>query len=175
MLYPENFYGFPDIPFHVHLGMTFSRRVDDGPPVVTLPALDRHAGADGRQSASAVYTLGEVACGVQACDDLLVHTLYEADTTVPLVLTRRIVFRPLAPAYGELRSRTRGADDAEAVRERLAKRRRLQLETRAVLVDEHGTVAGETHAEFYVRIMARERFEAMTGTLLSTLTGGAAA
>jgi hypothetical protein len=174
-MYPDDFYGFPEVPFHVYLGMTFTRPRPDGPAVVTAPALPGTSTAGGAQSLAAVYTVGEVACGVAVCDALLLHHTMADAATAPLVLTREVTFRPRAAAVGAIRSETWFVGDAAEARERFARARKLKVETEARLYGEDGELAGETRALFYLRLMDRGRLEAMAGTLVSTLSGQGAA
>jgi hypothetical protein len=169
--YPEDFYGFPQVPFHIHLGMRFLRPKPDGPATVVLPANPKFMHADGTQSIAAVYTVGEVAAGIAVCDALVLHAT-QADTNMtPLVLTRETHFTPGAPAVGELRSETGFVGDASAAVEKLKGSRKIKVETEARLYGEDGELAGELLVNFYVRLMPLERLRAMAGALTPRMAG----
>jgi hypothetical protein len=169
--FPADFYGFPQVPFHIHLGMTFERPRPDGPAVVTLPSSPETVGDDGLQSLAAVYTVGEVACGIAVCDALLLHAA-EADTSMtPLVLTREARFYPRTRARGEIRSETRFVGDSQEAVRRLRTARKVKVETAARLLDADGELAGEMDVFFYVRLMQLSRLEAMAGALTPRMAG----
>jgi hypothetical protein len=171
--YPPDFYGFPQVPFHIHLGMTFERERPDGPAVVTLPAAPETVADDGRGSLAAVYTVGEVACGIAVCDALLLHAA-EADTAMtPLVLTREARFRPNGRPRGAIRSETRFVGDSQAAVRRLRTSRKVKVQTAARLWDGEGELAGEMDVFFYVRLMELSRLEAMAGALTPRMAGQA--
>ena len=171
--YPADFYGFPAIPFHVHLGMTFERPDPDGPAVLTVPARPEIVDAHGLQSPAAVYTVAEVSCGVAAADALLLHQTMGGSETTALVLTRRIKFWRKGPARGAIHSDTWVAGDADAALERLLRVRKVDVETWSHVYDEHGALACEMQAFFYARLMHRDRLRAMAGPLLASMDGGA--
>ena len=171
--YPADFYGFPAIPFHVHLGMTFARPDPDGGAVLTIPAKPEIVGPGGQQSPAAVYTVAEVACGVAAADALLLHQTMGGDETTALVLTRRIAFWPKRPAYGAISSETWLVGDADAALAKLLRTRKVDVETWARVRDESGSTACEMQAIFYARLMDRSRLQAMSGPLLPSMAGGA--
>lgn len=166
--FPDGFYGFPDVPFHIHLGMRFERR-EDGSAVVTLPGQDSLLGGDGRHSLAAVYTVGEVAAGIAVCDALAAHGADAETTLMPLVLTKRAVFQPEARPGGDIRSAAEAVGDVAAAAERLRKARKAQVEVESVLRGEGGEVAGTVHVHFYVRMMLLERLEAMAGRLMPAM------
>ena len=173
--FEDEFYGFPEIPFHIHLGMTFSRPEPGGPAVVTIPASPAIVGPDRRQSICAVYTVAEVSSGIAMCDGLLLRDVTEASPGMrPLALTRECSFRPGEPAFGEIRSETWFASDPERAAEQLVTRRKVKVEARARVHADDGTLAGEMRAMFYVRLMELSRLEAMAGTLTPTLAGESA-
>ena len=173
--FDDEFYGFPEIPFHIHLGMTFARPEPGGPAVVTIPASPSVVGSDGRQSLCAVYTVAEVSSGIAMCDGLLLRDVADSAPDMrPLALTRECSFRPGQPAFGAIRSETWFASDAEQAGQQLVKRRKVKVETGARVYGEDGTLAGEMRAQFYVRLMELSRLEAMAGALTPTLAGDAA-
>jgi hypothetical protein len=174
--FDDEFYGFPEIPFHVHLGMRFTRPDPDGEAIVTLPASAELAGPGGRQSLCAVYTTAEVAGGIAMCDGLSLRDVAELDPSfVPLALTRRARFRPADEAIGDLRSHCRFATDADEARRRLRTKRKVTVDVEVEVHDERGVLAGTMLAHYYVRVMRRSNLEAMAGTLTPTMAGGAAA
>ncbi|MFL5884347.1 MAG: hypothetical protein ACJ77M_04695 [Thermoleophilaceae bacterium] len=169
--YPDDFYGFPQVPLHVHLGMRFLRERPDGPATVVLPALPEFTHEDGTQSPAAVFTIGEVAAGIAVCDALMLHATEAETEMMPLVLTRETRFTPRAPARGELRSRTGFVGDSGAAVEKLKRSRKVRVETEARLYDEHDEVVGELLVSFYVRLMPLERLKAMAGALTPRMAG----
>ena len=173
--YPEDFYGFPEVPLHIHLGMRFLRPDPAGPAVVVLPALPEIVEPDGALSAAAVFTAGEVAAGIAICDALLLHAAEAETAMIPLVLTRRTHFAPgPSRATGEISSTTT-VDDAEgAAAERLRRSRKTQVVAHAELRTAAGDVVGRSSVDFYVRLMDRGRLEAMAGALTPRLAQGAA-
>jgi acyl-coenzyme A thioesterase PaaI-like protein len=172
--FESEFYGFPEIPFHIHLGMRFHRADGDGQAVVTIPASPEFTEPGGIQSPCAVYTVAEVSSGLAMCDGLSLRALTEEVGNMrPLALTRECSFRPLAPARGEIHSETWFESDRDEALERLRKRRKVTVRAGARVIDESGTVAAEMDAKFYVRLMELERLEAMAGTLTPTISGEA--
>lgn len=172
--YPEDFYGFPQVPFHIHLGMRFLRREPDGQATVLLPPSAEFTYPDGTQSHAAVYTVGEVAAGIAVCDALLLHAAEAETSMTPLVLTRQTRFTPSAPAYGEIRSETAFVGDSGDAVERLRSSRKVNVETAAQLFGEDGKLAGELRVNFYVRLMELSRLKAMAGQLTPRMAGQSA-
>jgi hypothetical protein len=174
--FDDEFYGFPEIPFHIHLGMRFTRPDPDGEAIVTLPASAAVTGPERRQSMCAVYTTAEVAGGIAMCDGLSLRDVAELDPSfVPLALTRRARFRPGEEAIGDLTSHCRFATDADEARERLRTKRKVSVAVEVEVRDERGALAGTMLAHYYVRVMSRSNLEAMAGTLTPTMAGGATA
>lgn len=169
--YPEDFYGFPEVPLHIHLGMSFTRLRPEGPAVVGLPASPLFTGPGGRQSATAVYTVGEVAAGIAVCDALVLHVAEAETDMVPLVLTQETSFKPGAAALGELRSETSFVGDSGQAVERLKTSRKVKVKTEARVYVGDGQLAGELLVQFYVRLMTRSRLEAMAGALTPRMAG----
>lgn len=166
--YPDDFYGFRDVPFHVHLGMRFERPDPEGDAVVTLPPAPRLLNPDGTQSPAAVYTVGEVASGISLCDGLALHGGGDDDgELVPLVLTRRTEFAPAAAAArGDLRSRARFAEDADAATARLRTGRKANVEVACEILAADDEVVGNLHVYFYVRLMSLSRLESIAGQMV---------
>lgn len=164
--YPEGFYGFRDVPFHVHLGMRFERPDPAGAAVVTLPAGGPLLNPDGIQSPAAAYTVGEVASGISVCDALALHGGSEDTTLVPLVLTRRTSFTPGEEVRGELRSRARFAEDVEAAIGRLRAARKANVEVACEILAGDEAVAGAMRVYFYVRMMSLSRLESIAGQMV---------
>ncbi|HXR61558.1 MAG TPA: hypothetical protein VN732_09545 [Solirubrobacterales bacterium] len=166
--YPDDFYGFRDVPFHVHLGMRFERPDPNGDAIVTLPPAPELLNRDGTQSPAAVYTVGEVASGISLCDAL---ALYggggDDEELVPLVLTRRTEFAPApAAARGDLRSRARFAEDADAATERLRTGRKANVEVECDILAADDEVVGTLRVYFYVRLMSLSRLESIAGQMV---------
>lgn len=167
---PEDFYGFREVPFHVHLGMRFERVRPGGPAVVTLPADRRLLDSDGRHSPAAVYAVGEVASGISVCDALALHGAGAKTTLMPLVLTRRTVFDPGPAPRGAIRSSSRFVGDTAAAAERLRGSRKVNVEVECTMRGEdEAEVAGRVHVYFYVRMMELARLEAMAGKLMPAM------
>lgn len=167
--HPDDFYGFPEVPFHVHLGMRFERLGPGGPAVVTLPSQPHLVEPDGRHSAAAVYTVGEVASGIAICDALALSSPDSETKLMPLVLTRRAVFRPALPPRGDIRSRAEALGDVAAAAERLRVRRKVNIEVQCTLRGDGDDVAGRLHVYFYVRMMELGRLEAMAGEMMPAM------
>jgi hypothetical protein len=168
--FPEDFYGFPEVPLHIHLGMRFLRPDPDGDAVVEMPASPNIVDADGRHSLGAVYTVGEVAAGIAVCDALVLNAAEAETAMVPLVLTRETQFTPHARARGTIRSQTSFVGDSAEAVERLRSSRKVMVKTEARLHDDEDTLAGELIVDFYVRLMDRSRLEAMAGALTPTMS-----
>jgi hypothetical protein len=166
---PEDFYGFREVPFHVHLGMRFERARPGGPAVVALPAEPRLLDRVGRHSPAAVYLVGEVASGISVCDALALHGAGAETTLMPLVLTRRTVFTPGPAPCGEIRSSARFVGDSAAAAERLRGSRKVNVEIECAMRGQEGDVAGRVHVHFYVRMMELARLEAMAGQLMPAM------
>lgn len=171
MDFPDDFYGFPEVPFHIELGMSFSRPRPDGPASVELPADPGRVDADGVQSPAAVYTCGEVAAGIAVCDALLLHAANAETAMTPLVLTQKTRFRPGAPARGRIRSETSFAGDSSEAAERLKRSRKVKVDCEAELYGEDDALAGTMTVQFYVRLMELERLKAMAGALTPRMAG----
>ena len=167
--FPDDFYGFPEVPLHIHLGMQFLRPDPEGPATVTVPASPDFTDEDGRQSLAAVYTCGEVAAGIAVCDALVLNAAEAETAMVPLVLTRETQFTPHERARGEIRSETGFVGDSSAAVDKLRSARKVMVRTEARLYDEDDRLAGELLVDFYVRLMDRSRLEAMAGALTPTM------
>lgn len=173
--YPDDFYGFREVPFHVHLGMTFERPDPTGPALVTLPAQPHLLDADGLHSPAAIYTVGEVASGISICDALMLHAADAGTTLMPLVLTRRAVFTPVAVTGGDIRSRAVFVGDVPAATERLRRSRKVNVEVECALLGAGDGLVGRVHVYFYVRLMELRRLEAMAGMLMPAMADRARA
>jgi hypothetical protein len=167
--FPDDFYGFREVPFHVHLGMTFERPDPSGPAVVTLPAQPHLLDRRGAHSPAAAYTVGEVASGISVCDALALHGAGADTDLMPLVLTKRTVFRPATSARGDLRSRARFVGESGEAAERLRSSRKVSVEVACTVLGEGEQLAGEVHVYFYVRLMQLSRLEAMAGQLMPAM------
>jgi hypothetical protein len=164
--FPDDFYGFRDVPYHVHLGMRFERPDPAGAAVVALPPAASLLTPGGAHSPAAVFTVGEVASGISVCDILALHGAGEDTELVPLVLTRRTSFEPGAEVAGELRSRARFDDDAERAAERLRSARKANVEVGCEILGEGGAGAGRMRVYFYVRMMSLSRLETIAGQMV---------
>jgi len=171
--YPADFYGFPEVPFHVHLGMRFERSDPRGPATVTLPARHDLLADANRHSIAALYTVGEVAAGIAICDALLLGAREVTTTRVPLVLTRRAVFEPLARPRGNIRSRTMLVGDVPAALDKLRSSRKVKVEAAGAIVDDHDGVAARIRVFFYVRLMEMSSLQAIAGALIPAMVKGA--
>lgn len=169
--FPEDFYGFPDVPFHIHLQMRFSRPDPTGPAEVVLPAAPERTGVDSSQSTTAVFTVGEVAAGIAVCDALLLHATEAETSMIPLVLTRTARFRSSGAGHGEIRSQTEFVGDAGAAVAQLMRTRKVRVETVARLYGDNDDLAAEMDVGFYVRLMELSRLEAMAQTLMPRMQG----
>jgi hypothetical protein len=171
--FPEDFYGFREVPFHIHLGMRFERPEPGGRAIVTLPASADICDADGLHSPAAVYTVGEVATGIEVCDALLLHAAEAETTLMPLVLTTISRFWQRGPARGDIHAETEFVGDTGAEAQKLRENRKTKVETRARLYGDGSTLAGEMQVFFYVRLMELSRLEAMAGTLMPAMAARA--
>jgi hypothetical protein len=155
----ESFYGVPTVPFNIHLGFVFERE-HSGEPRISLPAKPEISGPDGQHSIAAVYTLGDVACAVQACDAIWPHATDKG--MIPLLLTTWARFVPHGPARGTIRAVTGLAGDLEGA---LAKgSRKATIEVTAELVGEDGAGVGEYRTRIYARLMEPSRAQALAAS-----------
>lgn len=141
---PENFYGLPELPFNLHLGLTFERSEPAGPATLRVPLHPLDGREPAEQAPGAIYTVGEVAAAVATLDSLI--------PVMPVILlTRGGRFTRLATARGGVftEARTR---DGDTVVERLRAARKLHVEADVVLRDED---TREAVAEMTVRFYAR--------------------
>jgi hypothetical protein len=155
----QNFYDFPNMPYHVHLGITFDRPDPAGPAIIEIPASEHYLMPDGTQSVAAVYTVGEVAAGIAVCDALVPYAVELG--AHPVVLTTTARFTPLAPAHGAIRAECEVVDEVETLVERLVRRRKAQLDIDARTYDEDRTLAGRSIIHFYVRLVDKEKYASM--------------
>jgi hypothetical protein len=162
------FYDFPNIPLHVHLGITFERETPDGPAICTLPADERFVWPDGHQSHSAIYTIGEVSGGVAVSDFVVPHAA--ALGLRPVILTKKATFSPLARARGSMTGECRVEGDHEAAVARMQKRFKADVDIGVTIYDAERTVVGESVLSYYVRLMDEKRLQAMAS--MSSGMGG---
>jgi hypothetical protein len=153
------FYDFPNIPLHVHLGITFEREDPDGPAICTLPASADFTGPDGRQSLAAIYTIGEVSGGVAVSDFVVPHAVQLGKR--PVILTKSATFTALEPARGSMTGVCEVVGDFEAAVARMKKRLKADVDIGVTIYDEHGTAAGRSVLSYYVRLMDEERLKKM--------------
>ncbi|MDQ3936675.1 MAG: hypothetical protein M3340_18805, partial [Actinomycetota bacterium] len=107
VIYPDDFWGAVDVPFHRRLGVRFTRPDPHSPGSVSLPASEELTGPDGRHSAAAAYAVAEMAAGIAVCECLLPHVQDRLDSELPAMLTTAGSFRERGPAAGDLRAEAR--------------------------------------------------------------------
>jgi acyl-coenzyme A thioesterase PaaI-like protein len=141
---PENFYGLPDLPFNIHLGMQFERRALGGDATLRLPLDECLLDANVSVHRSAVYTLGEVAAAVCVLDAL--------GPAMPVfLLTVAGEFRPVAPARGTVWTSAEVAGEPADWLESLRTKRKVQVAGKVSIFDEDGRVAAEMSATYLAR------------------------
>ena len=155
----EGFYAVPTVPFNVHLGIVFGRE-PSGEPRISLPPKPEISGPDGQHSVAAVYTLGDVASAVKACDAIWPRAAEMG--MIPLLLTTWARFRPHGPARGTIRAVTSLAGDLEKTM--ATGSRKATIEIAAELVGEDGAGVGEYQTRIYARLMERSRAQALAAS-----------
>lgn len=155
----ERFYDFPNIPLHVHLGITFRREDPMGPAIVKMPPNPEFMREDGTHSMAALYTIGEVSGGVAVSDEIVPHAVKLGMR--PVVLTKGAEFSPKAPARGVIRGECYVAGDYDAAIARLNKRYKVDMDIGVKIYDEDDTLAGESIIHYYVRLMDESRLKSM--------------
>jgi hypothetical protein len=158
---PENFWGFPGVPFHQRMGIEFSRD-PDGSSVVSLPGSAEVLDGDGEQSTAAVYTVAEIASALRTCDELAAEAEELPQDMYPVMLAREVRFRTLAPPRGGIAARTRFVGDSAEVVRKIEKRRKGNVTISVHITGDGGEPVGEAEIDFYVRVMSEERLLAMT-------------
>src|SRR5436190_18661395 len=162
------FYDFPNIPLHVHLGITFEREHPDGPAICTLPADERFVWPDGYQSHAAIYTIGEVSGGVAVSDFVVPHAA--AMGLRPVILTKKATFAPTARARGSMTAECEVVGDHEAAVAKMQKRFKADVDIGVTVYDEGRSAVGRCVLSYYVRLMDEERLQKMAA--LSTGMAG---
>jgi hypothetical protein len=157
------FFAFPDVPFHQHLGLEFSRH--DGAVVVALPEDAALLDGAGEQSVAAAYAVAEVAAALTACDTLAALAPAFDPELRPVVLARVGRLRERAPARGRLESRTRFVDDPVVTIGRLAARNKATVPIEVQILGGDGATVAEGRIDFYVRMMTESRLRAMTAAV----------
>jgi hypothetical protein len=154
----EGFYSVPTVPFNVHLGIVFERE-QSGESRISLPPKPEILGPDGQHSVAAVYTLGDVASAVQACDAIWPRA---ADLgMVPLLLTTWAHFRSRLPARGTVSAVTNLVGDLDQALGEATGPRKATIEITADLFAEDGVQVGDYRTRIYARLMERSRARAL--------------
>lgn len=141
---PDNFYGLPDLPFHLHLGMEFERPAPGDDATLRLPLAEHKLDADVTVHRAAMYTLGEVAAAVCALDALV-------DVLPLLMLTRAGEFRPVAPAHGTVWTSAEFVGEPEGLLESLQAKRKRSVTSKVSIFDEDDRLVAEMSATFLMR------------------------
>lgn len=157
----ETFFGFTDVPFHMHVGLRFRRRDPDAPADVTLPPSTELTSPHGEHSPAALYTLAEVASGLAASEALSMEQRTPDDGLLPIMLATQATFRPVKPARGEIRAEPRLVGDAAEKAERLAVTRKVTLLMETSLTTVDGLLAAQATFSFYLRLMRKTSLLAM--------------
>lgn len=144
----ENFYGLPDLPFNLHLGLEFDRLGPGEPATLTLPRSPQHVDSDDATHRGAMYTVGEVAAAVAVLDAL-------KDALPVFLLTLGGSFRHIAPATGAVRTVAVVEGAPENVVEELQARRKLPLAARISLYDETDQLTAEMKVDFHARPLTK--------------------
>jgi acyl-coenzyme A thioesterase PaaI-like protein len=171
--YPVDFYGFPEVPFHIHLGLRFERPNPRGPATVMLPTRKDLLGDRNRHATAALFTVGEVAAGIAICDALLLGAHKATSARMPLVLTRRTVFEPLSPPDGDIRSHGMQVAEACAGLEKLRISRKVMVDAAGSILDDRDDVVARIRVSFYVRLMEPSSLKAMVGALIPAMAKSA--
>jgi len=162
--YPDDFYGFVDMPFHQHLGVRFTRPDPYEPAIVGLPPRPDLLGRDGEQSPAAVYTVAEIAAAMAACDAIVPHAPDIMATMKPAMLTVGASFEALRPAYGELTADARVRGDGARAVERLRTAKKVKMDIDIEVSGDDGEPVGRATVHFYVRLMDESRLRAIAHT-----------
>lgn len=166
--YPDDFFGFTEVPYHPHLGVTFTRETPDAPALVTVPASELVTEPGGRQSAGALFTAAEVGGAMAACDHLLPHAEDILETMRPTMLTVGGRLTCHSVARGDIRADCTFIGDEAAAVARLRRVRKVTVTIGVRLIDGDEVVAADAELRFYVRLMEESRLRAMA----TMVTGG---
>jgi acyl-coenzyme A thioesterase PaaI-like protein len=170
---PGDFFGFRNVPFHQHLGLAFERaEAGDGAAVVALPAAPELMDAGGLHAPAAAYTIAEVASALAACDALAALAPEIGPELKPVMLARRARFAPCGPLRGRIEAHARFVGDAAETIERLQTVRKATVPLEVRILSGDGSLGAEGSFDFYVRMMAESRLQAMTAAV-ETQIGGA--
>jgi acyl-coenzyme A thioesterase PaaI-like protein len=167
---PEGFWGFPDVPFHQQMGITFTRD-PDGSSVVGLPENPELVGAGGEQSSAAVYSIAEIASALRTCDELAAEAKELPQDMYPVMLARDVRFRFTGPARGDIAAHTRFVGDRSVVMRKIEKRRKGNVTIAVEVSGGDGQTVAEAQFDFYVRVMSEERLLAMTAAAVGSGAG----
>lgn len=166
----QAFYGLPSLPLHRYLGLVFERG-PAGEARISLPSESEALEPDGRHSLSALFTLGEVACGVEACDAIWPYATERG--LIPVGLTTTAHFEPGSPASGPIAAKTRIVNDIEELFGGEKPRRKGTVELVTELEAEDGTGAGRYRGSLYARFMDLERARALADAVPGLAEGAA--
>jgi hypothetical protein len=165
------FYGVPSVSLHKRMGISFERE-SNGTLRVTVPPGPETVGLDGEQSTCAVYTLGEVACGLHACEALWPWAVERG--MIPMVLTVSARFWARGPAHGTLKAQTELVDDLDQVFGGAMQIKKTTVEVVAKILGEDGELAAEHRVAFYARFLDEDRARAMASASDIELSFGVA-
>jgi acyl-coenzyme A thioesterase PaaI-like protein len=158
LITPENFYGLPQLPFNVHLGMQFERPEPGVGATLRLPHTESSLDADGTIHRSAMYTLGEVAAAISVLDNLV-------EALPVFLLTLSGEFRPIQPAHGALRTSAHVKEDPGEAVASLRERRKRPFTGYVSIFDDEDRLVAEMSATFLARVL--------TATMASALVAQA--
>ena len=150
LITPENFYGLPQLPFNIHLGLEFERQDPDAGATLRLPASATNVDDGGAVHRGGMYTVGEVAAAVCVLDSLV-----EALPVFLLTLKGEFhqVQQASGPVYTSARVRAADDDDEDPV-ERLRARRKMPVTSEVTIYDERDLVVAEMSATFLARVLS---------------------
>jgi acyl-coenzyme A thioesterase PaaI-like protein len=146
LITPENFYGLPQLPFNIHLGMEFERPSPDGGALLRLPAAALTHDVGGSVHRGAMYTLGEVAAAVCVLDSLV-------DALPVFLLTLNGEFRKVADPVGSVWTEARPSAGNGPVDE-VRSRRKMNVTGEVSIYDEQDRLVAEMSATFLARVLS---------------------
>lgn len=157
----EGFYvSLLTVPFHRHLGVMIERTPKGAR--VALPAKPEILGPDGRHSAAAVYTLGDVASSVQVFEEITPRALELELGAVFFTVSASFELR--APARGTLEATAEMVSGLDQAVGRAKEAKKGTVEVAATVAGEDGQTSGEHRMSFYVRFMEVSRVREMSPT-----------
>jgi acyl-coenzyme A thioesterase PaaI-like protein len=148
LITPENFYGLPQLPFNIHLGMEFERPSTDDGALLRLPAAAITHDVGGSVHRGAMYTLGEVAAAVCVLDSLV-------EALPVFLLTLSGEFRKVADPVGGVwtAARPSAANGATPV-DQVRSRRKMNVTGEVSIYDERDRLVAEMSATFLARVLS---------------------